>query len=210
MFELKRRRPRRWATPSRPTIALLDDYEPGESTANVSRVLAELRDALVPLVAAIAASGRSPDVTILTRHYPEAAQRSVWQRGGGADRLRLSPRPAGRDGPSVLHVAGPARLPDHHPLRRALFSDGAFRHSARGGTRHLRPGPADRVVRPAAGRGDFAGDSRIAIAAVGEPGRPQPAVLAAFFPGGPGGVSRRWRTWRSTIFISPSTTCGRR
>jgi carboxypeptidase Taq len=53
---------------------LLDDYEPGESTANVTRVLAELRDALVPLVHAISESSFQPDTGILARTYPAAAQ----------------------------------------------------------------------------------------------------------------------------------------
>lgn len=48
-----------------PYDALLDDYEPGETTANVARVLEELRQELVPLVAAIADSGRRPKLGIL-------------------------------------------------------------------------------------------------------------------------------------------------
>ncbi len=54
--------------------ALLDDYEPGEKTANVTRVLAELREALVPLVAAIKDSGVEPKHEILTRSYPTDVQ----------------------------------------------------------------------------------------------------------------------------------------
>jgi carboxypeptidase Taq len=57
-----------------PYDPLLDDYEPGESTANVTRVLAELRDALVPLVHAISESSFRPDISILARIYPAAAQ----------------------------------------------------------------------------------------------------------------------------------------
>ena len=40
-----------------PYDALLDEYEPGATTAEVTRVFAELRRQLVPLVSAIAASG---------------------------------------------------------------------------------------------------------------------------------------------------------
>jgi carboxypeptidase Taq len=50
--------------------ALLDDFEPGELTSNVARVLAALRTELVPLVAEIAASGRAPDVSLVHRQYP--------------------------------------------------------------------------------------------------------------------------------------------
>jgi carboxypeptidase Taq len=57
-----------------PYDPLLDDYEPGESTGNVARVLAELRDALVPLVQAIGESSFCPDVSLLARSYPPAVQ----------------------------------------------------------------------------------------------------------------------------------------
>jgi carboxypeptidase Taq len=75
MYELKRAQAEALGYTDSPYDPLLDDYEPDESTAEVTRVLADLRGALVPLVAAIAASGRSPDVTILTRHFAEAEQK---------------------------------------------------------------------------------------------------------------------------------------
>jgi carboxypeptidase Taq len=53
-----------------PYDALLDEYEPGMTAAEVTRVFAELRHDLVPLVAAIGASGRRPRPDILTREYP--------------------------------------------------------------------------------------------------------------------------------------------
>ncbi len=55
--------------------ALLDEYEPAETTSNVARVLEELRRELVPLVAEIAASGKTPNREILARSYPIASQR---------------------------------------------------------------------------------------------------------------------------------------
>jgi len=55
--------------------ALLDDYEPDELTSNVRRVLAGLREELVPLVAAIKESGRQPDVSILNRSFPIDVQK---------------------------------------------------------------------------------------------------------------------------------------
>ncbi len=54
--------------------ALLDQYEPGEKTSNVARVLEGLRQELVPLVATIANSHRRPDLSILQRTYPTADQ----------------------------------------------------------------------------------------------------------------------------------------
>ncbi len=56
--------------------ALLDDYEPEERTANVTKVLTALREDLVPLVAEIADSNRAAPVDILTRRYPVAVQES--------------------------------------------------------------------------------------------------------------------------------------
>ena len=53
-----------------PYDALLDDYEPGETAGHLATLFAELRDDLVPLVAAIQATGRRPDIAILQREYP--------------------------------------------------------------------------------------------------------------------------------------------
>ena len=64
--------------------ALLDDYEPEESTANVARVLAGLRGQLAPLVAEIAASGRRPDVSLLQRPYPLEAQAAFGREAAAA------------------------------------------------------------------------------------------------------------------------------
>lgn len=64
--------------------ALLDDYEPGETTANVARVLEELRQELVPLVAEIAASGRRPKLDILHREFDVAAQERLAVRAASA------------------------------------------------------------------------------------------------------------------------------
>jgi carboxypeptidase Taq len=54
--------------------ALLDEFEPGALTSQVTRVLSGLRDQLVPLVAEIRESGRQQNVAILTRQYPREAQ----------------------------------------------------------------------------------------------------------------------------------------
>ncbi|MCA9175875.1 MAG: carboxypeptidase M32 [Planctomycetales bacterium] len=74
--------------------ALLDDYEPRQSTAVVAEALAGLRAALVPLVSAITECDRTPDRSILTRHYPEAGQRELGRAAAAAigfdfDRGRL-------------------------------------------------------------------------------------------------------------------------
>jgi len=73
-IELKRAQAEALGYADNPYDALLDDYEPAESTANVQRVLAELREALVPLVAAIAASTRRPKLEIVSRRFPVEVQ----------------------------------------------------------------------------------------------------------------------------------------
>lgn len=73
-FHLKRQQAEALGYPQTPYDALLDDYEPEELTANVGKVLAALREKLVPLVAAIGQSSRRPDVSILKRQFPVAVQ----------------------------------------------------------------------------------------------------------------------------------------
>jgi carboxypeptidase Taq len=63
-----------------PYDPLLDDFEPGEVTAHVTRVLGALREALAPLVQAIAASPRRPDVSLLAREYPLDAQEAFGRK----------------------------------------------------------------------------------------------------------------------------------
>jgi carboxypeptidase Taq len=67
-----------------PYDALLDDYEPGEVTENVSRILRKLRQALVPLVGAISQSACRPDLTILKRHFPRESQEIFGKQAAAA------------------------------------------------------------------------------------------------------------------------------
>ena len=57
-----------------PYDALLDDYEPGMTAAEIERVFSPLRDELVKLVGAIQNSSRRPNLEILSRHYPKTPQ----------------------------------------------------------------------------------------------------------------------------------------
>ena len=57
-----------------PYDALIDEYEPGMTTKQISSVVKNLSDALVPLVAKIAASKHKPDDSILRRDYPVEVQ----------------------------------------------------------------------------------------------------------------------------------------
>ena len=64
--------------------ALLDDFEPDARTADVAKVLAELRSELVPLVMAIQHSKRRPDASIVRREYPAATQEAFGKAAAAA------------------------------------------------------------------------------------------------------------------------------
>ncbi len=50
--------------------ALLDDYEPGETTARLTQLFAELQEELIQLIGGITTSRRRSDVSMLHREYP--------------------------------------------------------------------------------------------------------------------------------------------
>lgn len=54
--------------------ALLDEYEPGATAADVATVFNALRNQIVPLLDDIRGASRNPNTEILTRSYPQAAQ----------------------------------------------------------------------------------------------------------------------------------------
>jgi carboxypeptidase Taq len=67
-----------------PYDALLDDYEPGETTARLTELFSGLKSALVELVGAIAASGRRPDLSLLHREYPVDRQEALGKAAAAA------------------------------------------------------------------------------------------------------------------------------
>ena len=94
VLDLKRREAAALGTGVTAYDALLDDYEPGETTENLTRIFSALRDELVELVGAIAESKKKPDEAILRREYPIGQQEAVgkWaaaQIGFDFDRGRL-------------------------------------------------------------------------------------------------------------------------
>jgi len=58
-----------------PYDALLEDYEPGLSSAVAGRLFGALRRELVPLAERIAGARRRPDPAVLRRHFPRDRQR---------------------------------------------------------------------------------------------------------------------------------------
>ncbi len=83
-FRLKREQAQAVGYPELPYDALLDDFEPGALTSEVSKVLSALRERLVPLVADIAASGRQANIELLTRQYPLSAQKEFGEGAAAA------------------------------------------------------------------------------------------------------------------------------
>ena len=58
-----------------PYDALLDRYEPGAKSSEITSAFASLRDELVPLVSAIRDAGKKPKPGIVARKFPKDAQR---------------------------------------------------------------------------------------------------------------------------------------
>ncbi len=68
-----------------PYDALLDEFEPGEKTANVRRLFAALREELVPFLQEIMAAPRQPDASIVEdRDYPVQHQRILGEMASAA------------------------------------------------------------------------------------------------------------------------------
>lgn len=64
--------------------ALLDEYEPGATTAEVTAIFAQLRKDLVPFIAAIQESKKRPNTAILSRSYPIERQSLFSQEAAAA------------------------------------------------------------------------------------------------------------------------------
>jgi carboxypeptidase Taq len=84
IVELERQKAQAIGYRTVPYDALLDEYEPGATTAEITRLFAELRDDLVPLVSAIIASGRRPRRDLLEREYPVAEQERFGKEAASA------------------------------------------------------------------------------------------------------------------------------
>ena len=80
IVELKRAEAECVGYEAEPYDALIEDYEPGLSSAVVARLFEALRLALVPLAARIAAARRQPDASLLKRHFPRDRQQAFGAR----------------------------------------------------------------------------------------------------------------------------------
>jgi carboxypeptidase Taq len=84
IYHLKRQQAEALGYEGEPYDALLDDFEPETTTAQVANILADLRQELSPLVAAIAASGRTPKREILRRRFPIEGQEKLGRMAAAA------------------------------------------------------------------------------------------------------------------------------
>jgi carboxypeptidase Taq len=80
--------------------ALLDEYEPGMTEAELKVTFADLRDRLVPLLDKIRGASKKPSQEPVTRHFPLAAQEAFGRKiiadmgyDMGAGRLDISAHP---------------------------------------------------------------------------------------------------------------------
>jgi carboxypeptidase Taq len=79
ILDLKKKEAAALSTGNTPYDALLDEYEPGETTDNLTQVFSALRNELVELVGAIVDSGKKPNLDIVKRHYPKDKQSEFGQ-----------------------------------------------------------------------------------------------------------------------------------
>src|SRR5437588_30661 len=84
IVKLKRQEAQAIGYKEAPYDALLDEYEPGATTTEITRAFAALREDLVPLVGAITSSGRKPPRDILEREYPVDLQDKFGQSAAAA------------------------------------------------------------------------------------------------------------------------------
>jgi carboxypeptidase Taq len=84
IVDLKRQQAEALGYVNTPYDALLDEFEPGATTAEITQTFAALRTELVPLVRAIMSSGRKPRKDILEREYARDRQEVFGQAAAAA------------------------------------------------------------------------------------------------------------------------------
>ena len=96
---------RRTATATRGHIynALLEDFEPGETAENLTKVFESLRGPLVELIGKIVSSGRKAPLEILERNYPAAGQAKLAREAAAAVGFDFDAGRLDVSRPPVLH-----------------------------------------------------------------------------------------------------------
>ena len=194
---------------------LLDDYEPGARSADLAVLFDALRRELTPLVAAIVEAsasrtkpgGADSDSStagagaILKRSYPRDRQRIFGEAVAAAvgfdfrrGRLDVTAHPFCTGiGPGDCRIT--TRFDEHE------FSDAFFGILHEVGHGLYEQGLDEAHHGHAHGRGGVVGGARVAVAALGEPGRPRPGLLGLLAAHGPADLPRgAGRRRRSTRF----------
>ncbi len=84
VIELKRQYAEAVGYPKEPYDALIDDYEPGATVETIGKVLEDFRVELVDFVGRVIGSGKKPDTSILSRHYPVDKQEILGKMAASA------------------------------------------------------------------------------------------------------------------------------
>jgi carboxypeptidase Taq len=84
IFRLKRQQAECLGPCQHPYDALLDEYEPGDTAADLTAVFESLRDPLVRLVRRIADAPLKGQGALLERHFPRAAQEGLARQAAAA------------------------------------------------------------------------------------------------------------------------------
>ena len=190
MVSLKREQADRLGHDGEAYDALMEAYEPGMRTARVEPLFAALAGELQTLLGAIAAAGPAPPPPFAGRRFADAVQWDFTMRLLRDIGFDLD---AGRQDRSAHPFTTTIALHDIRLTTRLDESDpftgiSSTMHEAGHGLydQGFDPVYEDTPDR----RGAVARAARVAVAAVGEPRRPQPAVLAPLHAGDARGVRR--------------------
>ena len=165
---------------------------PARPSAELKTLFAGLTAELVPLIKRIAESPRKPPTRGSRTRVPRrTGRRLLAESAAVAIGLRLRGGPARHHVAPVLLRDRAGRLPHHHAVQPAVLQRGVLRRAARDRARAVRAEPAGRALRHPARVGVLPRHPRVAVAAVGEPGRSRPAVLGALLPAPEADVPRR-------------------
>ena len=170
--ELKRRYIECFEPADLPYTALLDDYEPGMTTTEVREVFAVLRPALTELVR----TAPQVDASFLHGSFDPDAQRRFAERVSRRSGSRTAPggstRPRTRSARRSRTGTCASR-----PGTGRTTSSRSGRRCTRRATGSTRTAIADSLMRTPLSGAPSLGDQRVPEPHVGEPRRPQPAVL---------------------------------
>jgi carboxypeptidase Taq len=84
VIKLKQQSAEHFGYEGSPYNAMLDIFEPGMTTEDVTKIFADLRNDLVELLGKIESTGNKPDTSILHRDFPETTQQEFGMKAASA------------------------------------------------------------------------------------------------------------------------------